>query len=159
MVAQQATQMTFILSLNMRGLRAAPKYLALKELFTIHHPIIILLQETMHPAVQSIGYFCRMFPTWHMAAIDASGLSRGQIAIWDPNRVWLRCFSCFFGIFLTSNIRGFLGNIHILNIYAPFLDRENFWHRLVDFDLLLLPSLVLARDLKQMPRLPHGRLS
>lgn len=79
--------MTFILSLNMRGLGAAPKFLALKDLFSPIHPYIILLQETMHVAPQVIECFQNILLDWHMATTNALSLLGVLITIWDPRWV------------------------------------------------------------------------
>lgn len=142
--------MTFIFSLNLWGLGAAPKFLALKDCFSTNRPFIILLQETMHTAPQVIGYFQIMLPDWHMVATDANGHSRGLIAIWDLRWVKLRDFSCFSKILLSGHIHGLLGCIHILNIYAPYHDHESFWQWLVALELLELTSLILVGDLNRI---------
>lgn len=72
-----------IISMNIRGLGADPKFLALKELFRSSNSKIILIQETMHGSQDSISYFRRMLPSWHMAAMDASSLFGGLVFLWD----------------------------------------------------------------------------
>lgn len=68
-----------ILSINIRGLGADPKFLALKELFVSAPYRLILVQETMHDRLDSIAFFRRMLPTWYMAATEANELSGGLV--------------------------------------------------------------------------------
>jgi len=76
--------MNFALSMNIRGLGADHKFLALKDLFRTVNPKIILIQETMHDSSIAISYFRKMFPLWHISAIDAVGLLGGLAVLWDP---------------------------------------------------------------------------
>lgn len=96
--------MTFILSMNIRGLGADHKFLALKNLFLSDQPKIILIQETMHNKSLAISYFRKMFPSWHMAASEAKGLSGGLAVLWDP--VWIRAkaYKCFLGIHISASV-------------------------------------------------------
>lgn len=77
--------MTFILSMNIRGLGADKKNLALKNRFFSKQPKVILIQETMHNTLVSISYFIKMLPTWHMVALEANGLSGGLAVLWNPD--------------------------------------------------------------------------
>lgn len=76
--------MTFMVSMNIRGLGASPKFMALKEIFLSSHPKIIFIQETMHPSKASIIFFRRMFPTWFIVTTEANGQSGGLAVLWDP---------------------------------------------------------------------------
>lgn len=67
-----------------------------------------------------------MFPTWHMVAIDAVGLSGGLAVLWDPTWVKPFAFQCFAGILILAYFRNFLDPVHILNIYAPHRHRFPF---------------------------------
>lgn len=69
--------MTFIIFMNIRGLGADLKFLALKDLFSSAQPKIILIQETMQSNHVSISYFRKMFPSWYMVALEAKGLLGG----------------------------------------------------------------------------------
>lgn len=55
-------QMMTILSINIRGLGADPKFVALKDLFSSSPYRLILLQETMHDRQNTISFFRRMLP-------------------------------------------------------------------------------------------------
>jgi len=56
-------------------------------------------------------------------------------------------FLLFVGILLVGHICGLMGKIHILNVYAHYRDRDNFWQHLIETELLNLSSLVIAGDL------------
>lgn len=79
--------MNLVLSMNIRGLGAAHKFLALKELFFSNKPYIILLQESMHTTQQAVKNFRKMFLEWHIVATDSCGLSGGLAALWNPRWV------------------------------------------------------------------------
>lgn len=133
--------------MNIRGLGAGPKYLALKHLFYSAHPKIILIQESMHDRLSSIKYFRKMFPSWHITAIDANGHSGGLVALWNP--LWIRAmaYKCFAGILLNVSFRGHRSFVNILNIYAPYKHRFPFWNRFFSSDLCALHHLMLVGDM------------
>jgi len=106
--------MTFIISMNIRGLSADPKFLALKDIFYSARPGIILIQETMHSSQVSISYFRKMFPSWYMVASEARGLLGGLAALWDPHRIRAKAYKCFVGIIISASIRGKYFPINIL---------------------------------------------
>lgn len=139
--------MTFLISFNIRGLGAAPKFLALKEILFSAHPYIICIQETMHPSSVSLAFFRKMFPSWHMAATEAEGLSGGLVVLWDPLRVRAKAFKCCAGILISASIRGRPQILNILNIYAPYKNRLPFWTNLFNSDILDIESLLIAGDL------------
>lgn len=82
-----------------------------------------------------------------MAAIDVASLSGGLVALWDLKWVRMKAFSCVVGILLVGHIRGLLGRIHILNIYAPYRERDTFWRKMIISGVLALVTLVMVRDL------------
>eukprot|EP00253_Pinus_taeda_P010868 PITA_10868 len=133
--------------MNIRGLGAGPKYLALKHLFYSVRPKIILIQESMHDCQSSLSYFRRMFPSWHISAIGACGLSGGLVALWNP--LWIRAsaYKCFAGILLNASFRGHQSTVNILNVYAPYSHRLPFWDRFFSSDLCVIPHLMLVGDM------------
>eukprot|EP00253_Pinus_taeda_P005605 PITA_05605 len=133
--------------MNIRGLGAGTKYLALKHIFSSARPKIILIQESMHDRHSSIAYFRKMFPSWHMAAIDVCGHSGGLVALWNP--LWIRAsaYKCFAGILLNATFRGHKTPINILNIYAPYVHRSPFWDKLFSSDLCEIRHLLLVGDM------------
>eukprot|EP00253_Pinus_taeda_P017747 PITA_17747 len=136
-----------IVSMNIRGLGSGPKYLALKHIFLSARPKIILIQESMDDRHTSLTYFRKMFPSWHMAAIDACGHSGGLIALWNP--LWIRtsAYKCFASILLNVSFRGIRSPINILNIYAPYSHRYSFWDRFFTSDLCEIHHLLLVGDM------------
>lgn len=139
--------MTFIISMNIKGLGANPKYLALKEIFYSARPKIILIQETMHSSQVSIAYFRRMFPSWFMVASEACGQSGGLAVLWDPVWIKAKAFKCFAGILISALVRGQDLNINILNAYVPYKNRLPFWERLFASEILEIETLMIAGDL------------
>lgn len=139
--------MTFIVSMNIRGLGANPKYLALKDIFHSAHPKIILIQETMHNSQVSISYFRKMFPTWFMVASKARGLSGGLAVLWDLVWIKAKAYKCFVGILISAFLKGQSFNINILNTYAPYKNRLPFWEKLFASEIIELDSLMIVGDL------------
>lgn len=135
-----------ILSMNIRGLGADPKFLALKNLFNSSSSKIILIQEIMHGGPETIAYFRHMFPSWHISATGAIGLSGGLAMLWDPVRVLAKTFRCIDGILL-AKFKGMAGPVHILNVYAPYKDRLSFWKRFLPCEIMGIDSLLIAGDL------------
>lgn len=133
--------------MNICGLGADQLFLALKNLFYSAQPKIILIQETMHSNHVSISYFRKMFPSWHLVASEAKGLSGGLAVLWDP--VWIRAkaYKCFAGILISASIRGNDCPINILNIYAPYKNRILFWEKKFALEIFDIETLMIAGDL------------
>ena len=66
-----------ILSMNIRGVGGAPKFLALRRMCEIVRPDILLIQETMVSSDKAIDVFSKGVGNWYMSAVDASGLRGG----------------------------------------------------------------------------------
>lgn len=147
---EQADHLMFamynILSMNIRGLGASPKYMALKDLFRSTKSKMFLIQETMHNCTQTISYFRRMFPSWHMVAIDAVWLSGGLVVIWDPKWIKAATFQCFADILIFAYFRDCTELVHILNIYAPYRQRFPFWEKFLSSKILDIDSLLIGSD-------------
>lgn len=116
-----------ILSYNNRGLASLPKKLALKELVRTNKPDILLIQEMLGKGEEVIGWLIKLFPGWTFHAIDANGHSGGvalgynakvlrEISSWGSENV--------LAVELYSN--ELCIPFHILNVYGPVVDRENF---------------------------------
>eukprot|EP00253_Pinus_taeda_P019806 PITA_19806 len=133
--------------MNIRGLGVGPKYLALKHILFSARPKLVLIQESMHDRNTSISYFRKMFPTWYIVALDACGHSGGLVAMWNP--LWIRAsaYKCFAGILLSSTFRGHRLPIHILNIYAPYMNRHPFWDKFFCSNLCEIHHLMLVGDM------------
>eukprot|EP00253_Pinus_taeda_P034108 PITA_34108 len=100
----------------------------------------------MHDSIQTISYFRRMLPSWHMVATNAIGLSGGLDVLWDPKWIKAVAFQCFVGILILAYIRDSPDPIHILNIYAPYKDRYPFWEYFLSSELLDIDSLIIGGD-------------
>ena len=135
-----------LVSLNLRGLGDHGKFLSVSNFFSACKPTFIFIQETMHPDDCVILYFRKMFPDWHLSAKSAEGRSGGLVAMWNPRWASMKAFSFFGGILLSGFCRGFQDRIHLINIYAPYLDRKDFWQRMDDCGLLSLSNLLIAGD-------------
>lgn len=85
-------------SINIRGLGADPKFVALKDLFSSSPYRLILLQETMHDRQDTISFFRGYATILYMAATEANGLSGGLIVLWDSRWISARTFRCLGGI-------------------------------------------------------------
>eukprot|EP00253_Pinus_taeda_P006521 PITA_06521 len=80
-------------------------------------------------------------------ATYATGRSGGLAIFWDPRMENLKAFSRSMGILLVGDIRGIPGRSHILNVYAPYKEKEGFWNTMEVLGILIAPSLILAGDL------------
>lgn len=144
-VGHQMTEMNNIMSMNIQGLGADPKFMALNDFFRSTKSRLLLIQETMHDCTQTISYFRRMFPTWHMVATDAVGLSGGLAVLWDPK--WIKAvFQCFAGILILAYFHNCPDPVHILNIYAPHRQRFPFWEKFLASRLFDIDSLMIGGD-------------
>lgn len=63
-----------------------------------------------------------MLPEWHMVVKYVVGCSRGLMALWDPRWASTKAFIFFGGILLAGLFHGFSHIIHLINVYAPYLD-------------------------------------
>jgi len=99
--------------MNIWGLGIAHKFLALKYLFLSLKSKMLLIQETMHDSLQTISYFRRMLPTWHMVATNAVGLLGGLAVLWDQKCIKVVAFQCFVGILILAYIRDSTNPVHI----------------------------------------------
>lgn len=136
------------LSFNCRGLASTPKKLALKRLFEVESPDIILLQETLGPAESITHALSSLSARWNFLATDASGRSGGLAIGYNPKSI--RLDSSWGG-------HGFMGadifsidlglTLRIVNIYGPYHQRENFWSHLLGCNLLTLDRIILGGDM------------
>lgn len=139
--------MNFIISLNIKGLGAGHKCLALKDCFRSVCPKIIPIQETMHASPVTISYFRKMFPYWYISAVEANGLSGGLAVLWDPYWIKAKTYSCLAGIMISAHMRGLNCPINILNVYAPYRNRLFFLENLFASEIFDIEYLMIAGDL------------
>eukprot|EP00253_Pinus_taeda_P026277 PITA_26277 len=133
--------------MNIRGLGAGPKFLALRHILFSARPKLVFIQESMHDRDTSISYFRKMFPSWFIVAVDACGHSGGLVAMWNPIWICASAYKCFAGILLSATFRGHHTPIHILNIYAPYLNRHPFWDKFFSSDLCEIRHLMLVGNM------------
>lgn len=136
-----------ILFVNIRGLGASPKCLALKDLFVSTTYRLILVQETMRDTLDTIAFFRRMLPSWYMAATEANGLSGGFAVLWDPRWINAVTFRCLGGILVVAKYRGYVDCFHILNVYALYKNRDSFWNLFFASGIWKIETLLIAGDL------------
>ena len=138
--------MNCLLSMNIRGLGGMRKLLSIRHFLRNKVPSIIFIQETMQCAKKATSCFNAMFPEWHLAARDAFGRSGGELVMWDPAKVDMKAYGFFGGILLTGFIRGFKQRIHLINIYAPYMEKLIFWRRMATSGILMFDNLILVGD-------------
>ena len=70
-----------ILSMNIRGVRGAPKLRALRRIFEIVRPDVILIQETTTLASRACRFFLNILRVWEVLVIDLVGYLGGIMFI------------------------------------------------------------------------------
>ena len=133
--------------MNIYGFGGLAKQKSPRCLFSELRPDMILLQETMCCHAQALYLFSKLKPGWEFCASDASGLSGGLLAGWDPHLVRCKAFTSLDGIVLKAIFKGLADTFTIINWYGPYVQRTTYWNNLVSGGLLGLPNLLLARDL------------
>lgn len=101
----------------------------------------------MHNAYDAISYFRKMYPSWHISATEAKGLSGGLAVLWDPSWIKVKTYGCLVGILISAKLRGHKFPINILNMYAPYRDRMIFWAKISDSEIFDLENLLIVGDL------------
>lgn len=66
---------------------------------------------------------------------------------WNPLMADLKAYNSCASILLASTLKVLNLPFHFINVYEPFVNRKQFLDLIKDFGLLLLPNLILARDL------------
>jgi exonuclease III len=74
-----------IMSLNVRGVKGAPKIQSLKCLVFDCKPYIILVQETMCSGEKAMESFSPWLKEWSFCTKDTIGFSRDLLTAWSPN--------------------------------------------------------------------------
>ena len=136
-----------ILSLNVRGLGAVPKKVALKWLLATTSPTVLLLQETMSKGKKAEEAVKECVKGWGMTNNDADGHLGGTLTAWSPalNLISVHRFGTVVGTKLEDSETG--KHFMILNIYGSFYDRKTFWERLEGSGAMDLPDLILGGNL------------
>ena len=136
-----------LLSLNVKGLGGKIKNYNLRALFESLCLDMILLQETMCSSSPTLLSFSKLLPSWEFCAISASDLSGGLLTAWNPLRVKCRAFQTCAGLLVQASFHGMPSPIAILNVYAPYRDRELFWEKAHRGGILSISNLVMGGDL------------
>jgi len=136
------------ISFNCRGLASTPKQLALKRLFEVELPDIILLQETLGSAESTSHALASVGARWLYITSDAMGRSGGLAFGYNPRTIRLDSSWGGHG-FLGANIFSIeLGlSLRIVNIYGPCQQREDYWRHLLSCNLLSLEHIIIGGDL------------
>lgn len=69
-------------------------------------------------------YVC---PHWLVCASNANGLLGGLGVMWNPNIYELRAYTLFVGIILSGYKLGSSKRLRIINSYAPYTRRKQYW--------------------------------
>ena len=125
-----------ILSMDIQGFGGLSKQKALCSLFYDLNPDMILLQETMCNFSQALLLFSKLKPRWEFYALDASGLSGGLLAGWNPLLVHYKAFSSLASIILKASIKGISEVFSIINYYGPYAHHTVFWDKILTGGLL-----------------------
>ena len=95
-----------ILSMNIRGFGGLSKQKSIGILLSDLRPDMIILQETMCCHAHALYMFSKLKPGWEFCASDASGLSGGLLASWDPHLVRCKAYTSLDGIVLKATFKG-----------------------------------------------------
>jgi hypothetical protein len=97
---------------------------------------------------EKVRSFLQIFhPAWASSAVSSLGTSRGLLVAWHLLLYNLVPFLTCGGILLSGSIISSNREINFLNVYGPCLDHKDFWTKLSNSGLLLLPRLILVGDL------------
>ena len=82
-----------LISLNVRGVGGAPKFISLKSLLDLVKLDIFLVQETMVCGNKARKVFSKLLPLWKFCAVDSNGLSGSLLSAWNPKKDSFDAFS------------------------------------------------------------------
>ena len=122
--------------MNIHGFGGLVKQKSLGALLSELRPDMILLQQTMCCHAQGLYLFSKLKPGWEFCASNASGLSGGLLAGWDPHLVRCKSFSSLAGIVLKAKFKGLAETLTVINCYCPYVQRTTYWNNLVSRGLL-----------------------
>jgi hypothetical protein len=123
------------------------KLASLKALLIQINPDIVFLQETLVNGDKAKQLFLQCFPTWNVVALDPCGHSGGFLSGWNPSCVELYDFDTLVGIYLEGRFKQSADKVKLLNCYAPYKDRELFWHPIIQSGLLSEEGIIVGGDL------------
>ena len=137
-----------IMSFNCRGLARPKKKSAFKRVFTLEHPDVILLQETLGLGDIIKEKLESWMTGWSFVTLDVRGRSGGLAVGWKLSAAklvnsWGR--DSVLGVELLFADLG--TNLSVINVYGPYLNRAPFWDALLQDPLLRGDSVVVGGDL------------
>ena len=136
------------MSFNCRGLVGPKKKSAFKRVFTVEHPDVILLQETLGLGDIIKEKLESWMAGWSFVTLDVRGRSGGLAVGWKLSAAklvnsWGR--DSVLGVELLFADLG--TNLSVINVYGPYLNRAPFWDALLQDPLLRGDSVVVGGDL------------
>ena len=136
-----------VLSFNYRGLAGPGKKSSFIRVFTLEHPDVILLQETL-----GVGEVIRerlesWLPGWSFVTLDARGRSGGLAVGWNNRCVkMLNSWGteAVLGVEVFSEELGM--SLLVVNVYGPYINRVPFWDSLLQNPLVTSDTVVMGGD-------------
>lgn len=110
--------MMIILSLNMRGIGGTLKQQALKRMFFVYKPDVVMIQESMRSRSKAIEIFSSISKGWKSCSIDAEGLSKGLVTGWNAN------FDALSTLILEDKVEELRKVFKLVNLYGPYGGRK-----------------------------------
>ena len=101
----------------------------------------------MNLQTKSCEIILRILKYWECCVIDVVGLFGCLVVVWNPKTCFFKPFMTCDGILLEEKGPGFENFFHLLNIYAHYKDRTQFWDKIEDSGLFSVENLVIAGDL------------
>jgi exonuclease III len=136
-----------VVSLNVRGVGGAPKFLALKWFIALVKPDILFIQETMVSELKAREIFAKLLPTWKFCGVDSLGLSGGLLSAWNPRRDDFSSFLTPAGILLDGLVKDLNKRMKLINCYDPYGNKQEFWDKIKRDGILKEHNLILGGDL------------
>jgi exonuclease III len=117
-----------VISLNVRGVGGAPKSLALKRLFDLVKPDIVMIQETMVDGNKAREVFSKkkmygIYVRW-IQKVCLGGYCLHGI----PKKANFNAFFTPAGILLEGFVKQINKNLKLVNCYGSYADRQSFWN-------------------------------
>ena len=136
------------MNLNFTGLASLPKKLAVKRLIEKQSLDVIFLQETMCVGDILIKDMKILLKGWQFVSIDAKCRSGGSLLGWRiRNFILMNAWAMSLSLYVVLHSIESQLDITFLNLYGPYLDRENFWNHLSGMDCFKSTYLVFGGDL------------
>lgn len=136
------------LSLDIRGLRGAPKQLALKKMFDEYKPNIVLFQEAMCLGSKTIEILSSILKNWKFYSIDANSLSMDLVIGWNSNFNAISHF-LYPSIVLEGRDNELDKVFKVVNPYGPYGDKKPFWKLLKEQGILFDDNVIVGGHLRK----------